>query len=361
MNAGDGESSYANNSMLQNIAIRNSLPILKHAIKRVCDTDVIYGKCLKIADLGCSSSNNTLLVASYIIDIVDEVCKANKCKAPQFQVCLNDLFGNDFNNIFRMLPGFYAKLAKEKGDIFGRCFVSAVPGSFYGRLFPDNSIHLVHSSYSIHWLSQVPEGLDDNGLNIYMAKTSPHNVLEAYENQFRTDFTKFLQLRSEEIVCGGCMVLTFVGRGSVDPTSDDCCSILELLAKSLHDMLKEGVVQESDLRSFNVPVYHPCEDEVRNVIQGEGSFSLDDLYVFKTNWDPQDTDYVDMKDLNEPSRKHGESTAKVMKAVLEPMLTSHFGNSIIDLLFRKYEKHVADHLAKTKTRYHNIVISLSKK
>lgn len=117
--------------------------------------EVVFGQCFKIADLGCSSSKNTLFVASNIIDIVYEACKENNRKAPQFQVYLNDLFGNDFNNLFRLLPDFYAKLTKKKGENFGPCFISGVPGSFYGRLFPDESLHFVHSSYSIQWLSQV--------------------------------------------------------------------------------------------------------------------------------------------------------------------------------------------------------------
>ncbi|GLU02881.1 hypothetical protein SLE2022_201140 [Rubroshorea leprosula] len=28
---------------------------------------------------------------------------------------------------------------KEKGSKFGTCFIVGMPGSFYGRLFPDNS------------------------------------------------------------------------------------------------------------------------------------------------------------------------------------------------------------------------------
>lgn len=82
------------------------------------------------------------------------VKKKNR-KEPQFQVYLNDLFGNDFNNLFKLLPDFYANLTKEGGENFGRCFISAVPGSFYVRLFPDESMHLVHSSTSVQRLAQV--------------------------------------------------------------------------------------------------------------------------------------------------------------------------------------------------------------
>ncbi|MFS7931099.1 putative methyltransferase [Helianthus anomalus] len=74
------------------------------------------------------------------------------------------------------------------------------------------------------------------------------------------------------------------------------------------------------------------------------------------NWDPQDTDYTNTNDS-----KHGRNIAKHVRAVTEPLLTSHFGNSInIDALFKKFEKHLAEHLANRKTRHLNIVISLTK-
>ena len=72
-----------------------------------------------------------------------------------------------------------------------------------------------------------------------MAKTSPTNVFEAYQKQFEKDFTKFLRLRSQEIIRGGRIVFTIPGRSISDPTSEDCCIIWELLAKSLVDMVKE--------------------------------------------------------------------------------------------------------------------------
>ncbi|XP_071718374.1 S-adenosyl-L-methionine:benzoic acid/salicylic acid carboxyl methyltransferase 3-like [Rutidosis leptorrhynchoides] len=360
MNIGDGELGYANNSVLQEIVIRKVQPILKLAIiKCIANYHNVFGHCFKIVDMGCLSSKNTLLVASTIIHTVSDACEAYNLKTPQFQVSLNDLFGNDFNQLFQLLPEFYAKLKKEKRekDWFGHCFVSAVPGSFYGRLFPDRSLHFVHSSYSLHWLSQVPKGLESNGLNIYLAKTSPPNVLQAYAKQFQIDFMNFLQMRYEEIVRGGCMVLTFISRSIVDATRDDCCSIMELLAQSLIDMAKMGLVQESYIHSFNMPIYFPFKDEVKNIVQNEGSFSLDKLATFQVNWDPLDADYANANDFNE---SHGENAAKVVRAVVEPLLSSHFGEFIIEELFKMYEKHVVDHLANQKTRYCNLVISLTK-
>ncbi|KAJ0523271.1 putative methyltransferase [Helianthus annuus] len=297
----------------------------------------------------------------YIIDIVHEVCQENDRKVPQFQVCLNDLFGNDFNNIFKLLPEFYAKLKKDKGEGFGPCFVSAVPGSFYGRLFPNQSLHFVNSANCNNWLSQVPRGLESNGSNICMARASPPNVYQAYRNQFHNDFTKFLQMRSEEVVHGGSMILTFLAREVADPTIDDCWAHLELLGQSLVDMIKEGLVRESDINSFNVPLYFPCEEEVRNIIEYERSFSLENMNVFKINWDPQDTDYINMNDSDELSQIHAKNMSKLVKSVYEPLLIFHFGNSIIDLLFKKLEKHVAEYLSKKKPRNLFMTVSMTKK
>ncbi|KAI7753637.1 hypothetical protein M8C21_010155 [Ambrosia artemisiifolia] len=353
MSSGSGDSSYAHNSRYTKIVIQETTPFLKRAIKSMANQDVPFDDCFKFADLGCSSGSNTLFLASNIIEIVHEVCQDGKRKIPQFQVCLNDLYVNDFNNVFKLLPDFYKTLKKEKGENFGPYFVSAVPGSFYGRLFPDKSLHLVHSCYSIHWLSQVcvPKGIEDNKLNIYVSRTSPLNVMQAYENQFHTDFTKFLQLRSEEIVPGGRMVLTLRGRSSLDPTSDDYGSFWELLTISLREMLEEGLVQESDINSFNLPFYFPHEDELRSIVQTEESFSLDHMTSFEVDVDQEDTDYTDC----------GKNTSKAIRAVTETLFASHFGNSIIDVLFKKYEKNAMEHLGAKESKNVTVLVLLTKK
>nr|DAD34736.1 TPA_asm: hypothetical protein HUJ06_005376 [Nelumbo nucifera] len=91
-------------------------------------------------------------------------------------------------------------------------------------------LHFVHSSYSLHWPSQVPQGLENNKGNIYMAKTSPSSIFKAYFEQFERDFSTFLVSRSEELVPGGRMILTLLGRKSEDPYSKEYCYIWELLA-----------------------------------------------------------------------------------------------------------------------------------
>ncbi|KAE8710615.1 hypothetical protein F3Y22_tig00110320pilonHSYRG00064 [Hibiscus syriacus] len=85
------------------------------------------------------------------MDTITSICQQQHWESPELHALLNDLTHNDFNTVFRSVPALSARL---KEDIMGRCFIARVAGSFYGRLFPSKTIHFVHSSYSLHWLSK---------------------------------------------------------------------------------------------------------------------------------------------------------------------------------------------------------------
>ncbi|XXG77322.1 hypothetical protein AAC387_Pa08g1494 [Persea americana] len=363
MVGGAGETSYANNSSLQKIAISKARPVVEDSILDLyCSS---YAESLNIADLGCSSGPNTLSVIKEIIDATHEKCRQLGRPMPELRVFLNDLPGNDFNPIFRSLPVFYDRLKEEKGLPSGSCFVAGVPGSFYGRLFPRNFLDFVHSSYSVHWLSQVPKGLQGeigealNKGHIYMAESSPPAVFKAYLEQFQRDFSLFLKFRSEEMICGGRMVLTLLGRNSEEPSSGDCCHLWELLAQALRGMVSQGVVQEAKLDSYNSPHYTPSVKELKAVINMEGSFHLDQLQITEVNWDTNDRD--DNEGFIFYKTTSGQNVAKYIRAVAESMLTSHFGEEIIDELFERFAENVGEHLAKEKTKHVNFTFSMTKK
>lgn len=56
----------------------------------------------------------------------------------------------------------------------------------------------------------------------------------------------------------------------------------------------------------------------------------------------------------------GQNVAKCIRAATEPMLANHFGEEIVEELFRKYAENVGEHLAKEKTKHVNITISMTK-
>lgn len=73
-----------------------------------------------------------------------------------------------------------------------------------------------------------------------------------YRLQFEHDFTMFLESRSNEIIPGGRMLLAFLGRSTINSSSDDSSRFWELLAQSLIDMAKEvnGFLKNSWIHSF---------------------------------------------------------------------------------------------------------------
>lgn len=268
---------------------------------------------------------------------------------------MNDLHGNDFNAIFTSLPNFLEDLRTQIGGDFGLCFFNGVPGSFYARLFPSNTLHFFHSSSSLHWLSRVPMGIENNKGNIYIGSTSPKSVVEAYYKQFQKDFSMFLKCRGEELVMGGRMVLTLVGRISEDPSKSGAHYILELLALTLNTMVAEGIVEEKMADSFNIPSYMPSPREVEAEVVNEGSFILNLLEVSRINLNINKTESCPMANTD------GYDFAKCVQSVAEPLLIHHFGEAIVEELFCRYKKIVADCMAKEKVmECINLTISLTK-
>ncbi|KAL4387591.1 hypothetical protein GQ457_09G025230 [Hibiscus cannabinus] len=351
MNAADHELSYANNSFLQEAVISKVTPIIEESVsdmfKEICPTSI------KVADLGCSSGPNTFRTISQVIDTIHGICKRQQSALPEFEMLLNDLPENDFNSVFESVPGFIQRLKKEKGDgVQERCFICGVAGSFYRRLFPTKSLHIVLSSYALMWLSKVPVGVENNKGNIHMTRTSPPNVTKAYADQFQKDFTSFLSMRSEEIIPQGRMVLTFMARETPSPSNDDY--ILDLVAKSLLDLVSQGVVEEADVDSFNLPIYAPCKEEVAEIVEREGSFQINSLQVFEVGGD-------DMVFDDNICMQAGEIAANGARASLEPIICSHFGDAVIDKLFTRFATIAADSLSPVNYKRVNIVVSLTKK
>ncbi|CAN1236751.1 Salicylate carboxymethyltransferase [Linum grandiflorum] len=366
MNGGHGETSYAANSKLQQKAITMTSQITEQAITRLMSST--NPNRLAIADLGCSSGPNTFFAMSKISEFVKSVVRISRNLGrelpEEFQVFLNDLPGNDFNSIFTSLPKFKKELMEVKKELMvadheSSMFINGVPGSFYGRLFRAKSLHFVHSSYGLHWLSQVPDGLVElNKGNVSYGSNSPRGVFDLYLGQFRKDFAEFLRCRALELVSGGKMVLTFLGRKNDDTSR--CCYSLDLISITLNQMASEGLINMERLGSFNVPMYMPSPMEVEAEVKKQSSFTINYLEVKQRSYDP----YEGEVDLPETLKDSGSNVAKCVRAVLEPLLVRHFDlrTQIVDEVFLRYGTIVSERLLSDyKTKYaNNVIVSLTK-
>ncbi|KAF4375526.1 hypothetical protein F8388_024185 [Cannabis sativa] len=147
-------------------------------------------------------------------------------------------------------------------------------------------------------------------------------------------FHNLFEVCSEEMVIGGCMVLTILG------------SVLNNNPKHILEI--EGIIEEKSVDNFNVPMYSPTAKEVREVIEEEGSFWLEKLEVYEIAWDDDtnninnnidDDDIIDHKLLN-----RGKFVCGYMRAVMEPM-SKQFGESVMDDLFHRFTQKVIQSLA----------------
>nr|TKW21179.1 hypothetical protein SEVIR_4G178000v2 [Setaria viridis] len=126
-----------------------------------------------ITDLGCSSGPNAVSLVS-MAKVPPELC-----------VLLNDLPGNDFNNVAKRLVAFQ-KNARSSGPVL----TAIVPGSFYKMVFNSGSVHLAFASSSVQWLSEGAVGREkldsfyqSNTFYIPMYGPSDKELREIVEDQ----------------------------------------------------------------------------------------------------------------------------------------------------------------------------------
>ncbi|XP_021775939.1 probable S-adenosylmethionine-dependent methyltransferase At5g38100 [Chenopodium quinoa] len=348
MKGGDGSFSYTKNSTFQKSASSAVQGLICSAITEKFDamnfllpitaTTPSATATIRLADLGCSVGPNTFTAMQNVMDTIETKAKSLSFKNPQFQVFFNDHAGNDFNTLFTSLP-------------FDRAYFSAgVPGSFYGRLFPDSSLHFIHSSYSLQWLSKEPKELLNkeseawNGGRIHYT-SAPRGVEDAYARQFSEDMELFLGERARELVVGGMMVLIMpcIPDETVAHSQVPAGIMFDLLGASLVDMAEAGVISQEQVDSFNLPIYGVSPMEMQSLVKKNGRFSIERMEL---------TDPTSARKNNEGGSKttgDDNTIANHLRAGMEGIFSKHFGVEKIDELFDRFSKKTIEFSDKFKS------------
>ncbi|KAL5752458.1 hypothetical protein ACOSQ2_022965 [Xanthoceras sorbifolium] len=294
-----------------------------------------------IADFGCSSRpHHPLLAVSDMTAFIYKRYHELGRSPPELWVYLNEFPGYDFNTVFKSLPDYLEKLQEEIGSNSFRplLYISGVPGPCHERLFPSKSLHFVHSSSTLNWLSQVPPELSDrenpliNKRKVFISKTRTPEVIKAYRAQFQSDFASFLESRSEEVVPGGHMVLTLRGRTTPDPAPDKSCLLWDYLGQALQDLVQKGLIEEEKLDTYNIPYYEPYTEEIKAEIEKQGSFTLDHLVINSIPWCEKATTTAQMIG--------NAATSTTVHEELE-IGSLHFGSEIVDSVFQRFSEVIA--------------------
>lgn len=128
------------------------------------------------------------------------------------------------------------------------------------------------------------------------------------------------------------------------------------ITPSFITLLYKGLLTQEDINSFNLPVYKPSIDELKAIIDSEGSFFLENLETIEVNFDAGDQNaIVNAEDSG------GKIVVKTVRAGLEPLLANHFGSTLMDKLFERYAIHMTEHLPKEKFCSFSFVVSLTRK
>ncbi|KAJ1392505.1 Zinc finger, PHD-type [Sesbania bispinosa] len=345
------------------IHAKSMLHLLKETLDRVeVSVPASESGPFVVVDLGCSCGNNTINVVDVIIKHIIKRYEALGCDPPEFSAFFSDLPSNDFNTLFQLLPPLGVSMEECLAANNHRSYFAAgVPGSFYRRLFPARSIHVFHSAFSLHWLSQVPESVVEKRSIAYnkgrvFIHGADESTANAYKKQFQTDLAGFLSARSVEMKNGGSMFLVCLGRTSVDPTDQGGAGLLfgTHFQDAWDDLVHEGLISSEKRDNFNIPVYAPSLQDFKEVVEANGSFAINKLEVFKGG-----SPLV----VNQPddATEVGRALANSCRTVCGVLVDAHIGEKLSEELFLRVEHRATAHAKETleKLQFFHIVASLS--
>lgn len=120
----------------------------------------------------------------------------------------------------------------------------------------------------------------------------------------------------------------------------------------------QGLVEEEKVDCFNIPNYMPSPEEVKNEVLKEGSFSIDKCEVSRIDWNFCNAESNKLS--SNTFTENGHEFAKCVRSVVESLLIRHFGEAIIEELFRRYKNIIVDKMSQEKLELIYLTISLTK-
>ncbi|KAJ8550883.1 hypothetical protein K7X08_000253 [Anisodus acutangulus] len=343
MASGASPFSYRTNSAYQRRVVRTTKPLM-HAVlmeKLQLKTLDIQRGIFQITDMGCSIGPNTFISVNNIVESVGLKFESTKktndnTEIPKIQVFFSDHAFNDFNTLFTSLP------------VNKSYYAAAAVGSFYDRVFPDESLHIVNCSYGLHFLSRVPSEVEDktslawNKGKVYYSH-SKEEVIREYSRQYEKDMNSFLSARALEVVPGGLVFISVPARPDGTPHSKVIYNMLaDTLGSCFQKLVIQGDIDEDEVDSFNIPVYITSPSEVEEAIKRNGSFNIEKLEILPNETSP--TNGLTAKDASVHIR-----------AITEGLIEEKFGPKILDKLFQlhtqKLENSYLDLVSVNKSDY----------
>ncbi|KAI5060754.1 hypothetical protein GOP47_0025174 [Adiantum capillus-veneris] len=225
-----------------------------------------------------------------------------------------------------------------------------LPGSFYSSLFPGRYLHIGLCTLALHNLSQVPDAVQDprssawNENGTWILEGCKPETAAAYKRQFAKDFTCFLRHRSQELVPGGLLFCVMIA-SSIDGTSTslpkrDHHQLQTNLQIAWRQLVSEGLLEQESLDTFNMPLFTPTMDEVKEVVCGnalQAEFEVVELEFVEIERAPA---HLWVQTAAADAQTWGRTCEMMVRNFVGSLIQPHLGLAKFELLMERF-RHLA--------------------
>ena len=156
-----------------------------------------------------------------------------------------DIPANDFSSLFETIeddPDTYLTLNGVYALAAGR--------SFYGRIFPPESLTLAWSAIAVHWISRVPMPIHGHVYSPF----ATGEVRDAFREQSAADWRIFLESRAAEMRPGAEMLV--VGGANRDDGQSGAEPLMNALDAAIREEVSAGALTREEYDHMSIPTWN---------------------------------------------------------------------------------------------------------
>lgn len=298
------ESDYNEHSASQASAADILCQWLTKYTSQALEESVGEGEPFRVAEYGCATGGSSISPLKSILAGIDKWNDTEEEKSNhELIVTLNDMPLNNWEELEATVEPVFPDVTFDyaKRSMYADCVA------------PPKSVHVAYSCLAQHWLndgspSTLPEGcLWGNQLPLN------HPDRKVWEESSRYDWSRFLELRAQEIAPGGYIIIV-IQASRADGQLEEC--VAETLKVAKAKMLEKGIFTTEAAAAMVMPEYAKSPTEVFGPLQES------------TDWTVQEFHYWPMTCPLKASFEAGEKSKEdaiagqlgIMRAFMSPSL-----------------------------------------
>ncbi len=295
-----GHGIYGRHSLAQHSAGGFGLPGLERAARAAAGLATTGGWVL-VADLGAAGGRNEL----HPMTVAIETLRQAGVTAP-ITVVHTDIPANDFSALFETVehdPDTYLRLDDVYALAAGR--------SFYGRIFPPDSLTLAWSAIAVHWISRVPMPIRGHVYSPF----ATGEVRAAFEEQSAADWRAFLAARAVELRPGAEMMV--VGGANQDDGRSGAEALMDALNEAIRAEVSFGALTQDEYDGMTIPTWNRTLGEFTAPFDDGDAFGLT---LLESELDFAPDAYLAAYREDHDAHKFGIAVSGFLRAFTEPSL-----------------------------------------